>query len=125
MNKNITLIFNHFEFSKEHLSKDVFLVPQYLGKNLGFDVTVVYPKLTSNVNFPDEYNGVKLIGLNYRREIPFIPFWKHLNFYKYIIQNAKSINVLIRFHLSIHTEFISIIYKLFNRIKQFIENINI
>lgn len=115
MNKNVTLIFNHFEFSEEHLNKDVFLVPLYLGRALGFDVTVVYPNLNSNANFPKEFNGVKLVGLDYKKEIPFIPLWKHLNFYKYVIQNANLINVLVRFHLSVHTELISLIYKFFNK----------
>lgn len=111
---NITLIFNHFEFGLDHLGKDVFLIPYHLGKKLGYDVTIVYPRTTTNGDMPDYLNGVRLLPLKYRKQIPLIPFWKHLNFYIYLLRNAGSINLLMRFHLSIHTELISILYKLIN-----------
>lgn len=115
MNKgNLTLIFNHFEFGQEHLGKDVFLIPYYLGKQLGTEVTIVFPSLPTNRHFPDSYNGVRFIALKYRKNIAFLPFWKHLNFYIFLLKNSKKINYLVRFHLSIHTELISILYKLIN-----------
>ena len=44
--KNITLIFGHFE--KEHLGKDVFLVPYYLEKLYGGKTTIVNSKTETN-----------------------------------------------------------------------------
>ena len=43
---NLTLIFRCFE--EVHLGKDVFLVPYYLGKRLGYEVTIVYPLTGTN-----------------------------------------------------------------------------
>ena len=112
---NITLIFNHFEFEREHLGKDVFLIPYYLGKQLGYDVTIVYPRTTTNGDVPEYLNGVRLIPLRYRKHIPLIPIWQHVNFYIYLLKHVKTINVLMRFHLSVHTELMSIFYKKWNR----------
>ena len=112
---NLTFIFNHFEFGHEHLGKDVFLIPYHLGKQLGYDVTIVYPRTNDNKDIPESLNGVKLIPLRYKKHIPFIPFWKHLNFYIYLLKHINSINVLMRFHLSLHTELMSIIYKTLNK----------
>jgi GalNAc-alpha-(1->4)-GalNAc-alpha-(1->3)-diNAcBac-PP-undecaprenol alpha-1,4-N-acetyl-D-galactosaminyltransferase len=112
---NITLIFNHFEFGREHLGKDVFLIPHHLGKQLGYDVTIVYPRTTTNGDIPEFLNGVRLVPLRYRKHVQFIPLWQHLNFYIYLLKHVKSINVLMRFHLSVHTEFMSIFYKKLNR----------
>ena len=112
---NITLIFNHFEFEREHLGKDVFLIPYYLGKQLGYDVTIVYPRTTTNWDVPEYLNGVRLIPLRYRKHIPLIPIWQHVNFYIYLLKHVKTINVLMRFHLSVHTELMSIFYKKWNR----------
>ena len=58
MPKQLTLIFNHFE--TEHLGKDVFLVPLYLGKQLGYDVTIVYPLTETNKDFPLQIWGYSL-----------------------------------------------------------------
>lgn len=112
---NLTLIFNHFEFEREHLGKDVFLIPYELGKQLEYDVTIVYPHTRTNGDIPESLYGVKLIPLKYRKELLFIPFWKHLNFYIYLLKHAKSIDLLMRFHLSLHTELVTIFYKKINR----------
>ncbi len=115
MNKgNITLIFNHFEFGREHLGKDVFLIPYYLGKQLGYDVTIVYPRTATNGNIPESLNGVRLIPIKYKKQIPGIPIWRHINFYIYLLMHIQSINILMRFHLSLHTELMSILYKKLN-----------
>ena len=111
---NLTLIFNHFEFNYQHLNKDVFLIPYNLGKKLGYDVTIVYPLLPENQNLPFSHRGVKLERVKFRKNLKFLPFWKHINFYIYILRRALHIDVLVRFHLSTHTEFIIILFKLLN-----------
>ena len=111
--KNLTLIFNHFE--KEHLGKDVFLVPYYLGKLLHYNVTIVYPHTVTNVDFPEELKGVRLVPLKFNKRLPFSPFWYTLNFYMYLLRNARNIDLLMRFHYSLQTQLMVIFYKLLNR----------
>jgi GalNAc-alpha-(1->4)-GalNAc-alpha-(1->3)-diNAcBac-PP-undecaprenol alpha-1,4-N-acetyl-D-galactosaminyltransferase len=113
--KNITLIFNHFEFGREHLCKDVFLVPYYFGKQLNAEVKIVYPRYINNLELPAEHRGVKLISLLRRPILSRFSFWRHFNFYYYLLKNARSIDLLVRFHLTIHTELFCIIYKWLNK----------
>ena len=42
-----------------HLGKDVFLTPYYLGKELGYDVSIVYPQTETNKDLPEYYRGVR------------------------------------------------------------------
>ncbi|MDR1695702.1 MAG: glycosyltransferase family 4 protein [Endomicrobium sp.] len=110
--KTLYLVFNHFE--KEHLGKDVFLVPYYLGKIYGFDVNIVYPKTKTNAYMPKEIRGVKLIPL--KNIFAFLPskLLKELVFLFYVIKHAKSIDILMRFHLSRETVLIGTVYKWLN-----------
>ena len=111
-NKNLTLIFNHFE--KEHLGKDVFLVPYYLGKTLDYDVTIVYPRTATNKDFPKEIKGVRLIPLKFNKRLAFFPLWRTWNFYMYLIRNAYKIDLLMRFHYTVHSKLMVVLYKLLN-----------
>lgn len=111
-NKNLTLIFNHFE--KEHLGKDVFLVPYYLGKTLEYDVTIVYPRTATNKDFPKEIKGVRLIPLKFNKRLAFFPLWRTWNFYMYLIRNAYKIDFLMRFHYTVHSKLMVVLYKLLN-----------
>lgn len=110
--KNLTLIFNHFE--KEHIGKDVFLVPYYLGKMLQYDVTIVYPRTATNVDFPKELKGVRLVALDFNRRLAFFPLWRTWNFYVYLLKNARQIDFLMRFHYSVHSKLMVVLYKLLN-----------
>lgn len=111
--KNLTLIFNHFEFDEVHLAKDVFLIPYYLGKKLNYDVSVVYPRTETNQALPKYWNGVNLIPLTYINTS--LNILKSIRFYLYLILNAKKIDMLVRFHLSSHTKILAIIYKILNK----------
>ena len=113
--KNVTLIFNHFEFGREHLSKDVFLVPYYLGKELDAQVEIVYPRYFNNLELAHAHRGVKLVPLPRLSIFSRFSFWRQLNFYFYLLKNARSIDLLVRFHLTIHTELFCIIYKWLNK----------
>lgn len=113
MAKNLTLIFNHFE--KEHLGKDVFLVPYTIGKKYGFDVTIVYPLTKTNSDFPSEINGVKLHPIKPNKRKKWLPIWRTLPFYLYLLRNAKKIDLLMRIHHQDHTYFQTFLYKLLNR----------
>ena len=110
--KNLTLVFNHFE--QEHLGKDVFLVPYYLGKQLGYDITIVYKSTETNKSFPEEINGVKLIPLQVIEDNR-IPFYKqNVNSFKYIASKARQIDMLMCFHHDLLTELRVCLYKFFN-----------
>jgi len=114
-NKNITLIFNHFE--TEHLGKDVFLVPYYLGKIYNFDVKIVYPKTKTNMDFPRKIRGVTLhpmknIFSNEPHSGPRI--LRELVFLIYIIFNAKKIDILMRIAVVDETILIGAFYKWIN-----------
>lgn len=113
MAKNLTLIFNHFE--REHLGKDVFLVPYTIGKKYGLDVTIVYPLTDTNADFPSELRGVKLNPIMANRQFKMLPIWRTLPFYWYLVRNAKKIDVLMRFHHVPHTYYQTFVYKLFNK----------
>ena len=110
--KNLTLVFNHIE--QEELGKDVFLVPFYLGKQLDYDVTIVYRATETNKQFPKEINGVKLVPLKIIEDRN-LPFYKqNINNLKYIAKCAKSIDLLMCFHHDRLTELRVCLYKLFN-----------
>lgn len=113
MQKRLTLIFNHFE--EEHLGKDVFLVPKYLGRRLNASISIVYPETKTNKKFPKNIDGIDLIPLRFKKQLSWFPLWRTWNFYKYLITNAKSIDFLMRFHLrNPHSVLMGIIYKFIN-----------
>lgn len=109
MKKNLTLLFNNFE--KEHLGKDVFLVPYYLGKHYNYNVTIVFPKTRTNINIPSSIDNVNLKSIqcigNSKNELI-----ADLNLLVYLILNAKKIDCLMRFHSTHMTALIVCIYKL-------------
>lgn len=110
MNKQILLFFEYFE--EEHLCKDVFLVPMYLGRLLGKDVTIIYPLTENNKSLPSIYRGVNLKPFPiYNSNYLLIKYWY---FIKYIIINAKKIELLIRFFHCRLTLISCLLYKLFN-----------
>ena len=66
--KHFTLIFEYF--SQEHLGKDPFMVPYYLGKLLDCEVSIVYPAADNNKDLPRELKGVKLISIQIDQTVP-------------------------------------------------------
>lgn len=111
-NRTITLFFEYF--TSEHFGKDPFLVPYYLGKKLGYSVTILYPLFDTNITIPSEVKGVKMVGLplcgnentNFR--------FRYRNFYKYLWENASSIDIMIRFFDGTISREWSILYKMRN-----------
>ena len=99
--KNITLIFNSIE--EEHLGKDVFLTPFYLGRVLGYAVNIVYGPTETNKTMPKEWRGVNLHPLRQKGLLAkfFYLFW-----------HAWSIDLLMLFHFSYGTLLLGLTYKL-------------
>ena len=112
--KNLTLVFAHFE--KEHLGKDVFLVPYYLGKELSYEVTIVYKKTKTNNLFKNNtYKGVKLrslINIFKLKKLQNISFF--LSSLLYVIKNGKKIDFLMTFHFRFTSAILCVLYKMIN-----------
>lgn len=112
MQKQLTLIFGHFE--KEHFGKDVFLVPYYLGKYMNCHVTIVYPQTETNRSFPREVEGVELVPVRLRGNASTYFLHRQFPFYTYLHQHAKHIDYLMIFHHSFESEVLVLLYKIFN-----------
>lgn len=107
-NRQLTLIFSHFE--QEHLGKDVFLVPYYLGKHLDMSVEIVYPQTKTNKHFESSYRGVALHPIRCPKSQYFwiLSAW-------YLLWNAYKIDILMQFHFSKETLVSGLCYKYLNK----------
>lgn len=104
--KKLVLFYDYL--INEHFGKDVFLMPYYLGKQLGCDVSIVY--LQSEVKLPESVRGVNLIpigGNSGKKRKIFL-------YYKYVMIHARSIDYMMRFHVKFHTQLLVILYKILN-----------
>ncbi|NDV67575.1 glycosyltransferase [Dysgonomonas sp. 25] len=111
--KNLTLIFKHFE--KEHLGKDVFQVPYYLGKIHNLDVTIVCPDTETNRALGDSVRGVKIERIRSKKNISESRhFYLNSNVLKYLLRNAWKINYLMSIHGRWQVILMLFIYKLLN-----------
>ncbi|KFF18281.1 glycosyltransferase family 4 protein [Flavobacterium hydatis] len=111
--KNLTLVFN--PLWPEHISKDVFLVPYYLGKELDYNVNIVYTPSEKNKDLPKAINGVKLNPLRINRQESQSTFWEIIKTCLYIIKHAKSIDLLMFIRsCSPYYELQSLLYKKLN-----------
>lgn len=109
MRKNLTLILNRFE--REDIGKDIFFVAYLLGKKLQYSVTLVYPHSKDNTDFPEYLHGVHLVPLKLRGSESSFSFYRLLPMYWYLLQHACSITILMRFHATLHTKLMAILYK--------------
>ncbi|WP_288241811.1 glycosyltransferase family 4 protein [uncultured Bacteroides sp.] len=112
MQKQLTLIFGHFE--EEHLGKDVFLVPYYLNKFMNCHVTIVYPQTDTNRSFPNKIKGVELMPVHLLGNEKSCFLYRQLPFYSYLRKNAKQIDYLMLFHHTLESEVLCILYKMYN-----------
>ena len=110
---NLTLIFNAFE--QEHIGKDVFLVPYYLGKIFNVNVRIVYSKTKTNRNLPRNIRGVKLVPLRNIFCKCSNELLRNLAFIIYILFHASDTDLLMQFYFSNPSAIIGIIYKVFNK----------
>ncbi|MDR2545718.1 MAG: glycosyltransferase [Methanobrevibacter sp.] len=111
--KRFVLYYDNFE--KEHLGKDVFLVPYNINKLYGFDIIIVYSQTITNKNFSTTYRGIKLkpLGKNILG-ITHINFIKNFLFLIYLIINARKIDILCLFNIYPLTMIFSTIHKILN-----------
>lgn len=107
--RTLTLIFSNVE--EAHLGKDVFLVPYYLGKELGCEVSIYFPQTETNKNLPSTHRGVKLCPIPKREgENKFIRRAKTLFT---LLKVFRQSDVLMLFHYYyMMTPYMGVIYKL-------------
>lgn len=110
--KNITLFFEHFQAI--HFEKDPFMVPYYLGKMLGYTVTIIYPQLKENKNLPSEYKGVNLTPIQVYGSWNTNPAIRYIPIYQYLRKNAKQIDIFMCFFLDRKSELCTLVYKHYN-----------
>lgn len=111
-NKKLTLIFNNF--NQEHFGKDVFLVPYYLGKEKNLDVSIIYPQTDKNKDLSKNVRGVTLIPVKSSSRSQVNPISKELFSFIYLLKNANKIDYLMRFHFSMASSLMIILYKILN-----------
>ena len=107
MEEKQTIVLFYDYFRNVHFGKDVFLAPYFLGKQLSYNVKIVY--LRCEEELPHIYKGVELVPIGNKSQ------WVSRIFYCfYLIFNANKIDVMMRFHLKRYTYLLVILYKLFN-----------
>lgn len=111
--RRFVLIFNHFE--EVHLGKDVYLFPYYWKQEYGDEVEIVYPSTPMNKDFPSSIKGVKLSALRSLGNTTSFFLYREWNFVVYLLKNARSIDILFRFHYTLMTAIMILLYKFFNK----------
>ena len=108
-NKNLTLFFEFFDH--EHLGKDPFMVPYYLGCMLDCSVTIIYPRSESNKDLPSEVKGVRLVPLPLYGTGSSRCIIRYQAFFKYLWKHARNIDVFMRFF---YADSLTLFYKFLN-----------
>jgi len=106
--RNITLIYTT-PVENQHLGKDVFLVPYYIGKIFNLKVKIIYAKSKTNKNLPSYFRDVVLTPKNTPEVL--------LEIYDlfYILFHAKKIDFFMRFFFSNTSAITGFLYKKLNK----------
>ena len=112
-------IFLHIseEFEYTWLGKDNGMIPIYMAEKLGYDSKILTVNLKNDL--PDIERGVEFVKV--KRKFAFLSnfaYWtklvKRYNLFKYLIKNAKNIDVLMLFHVSRCSYWYAYFYKKLN-----------
>jgi len=109
--KNLTLIYTT-SIENEHIGKDVFLVPYYIGKIFNHNVNIVYANSKNNKQLPSRIRDVTLIS---KKNISSNKTLLELYDFFYILFNAKRIDFFMRFFFSNITAITGLLYKKLNK----------
>ena len=110
--KKMTLIVNH-PWDDVFEGKDVFLVPCYIGKVYHYDVKIVFP--SNHLHKAKKIRDVELFPLLYVKKLSPFSFVFGFKLMKYLYCNARKIDLFMRFHVTITTAIMIIVYKRLNR----------
>ncbi len=103
--KTIVLFYDYLR--NVHFGKDVFLTPFFIGKQLSYNVKIVY--LRCEEELPCVYKGVELIPIGHK-----FKWVSRILYCCYLMLNANKIDIMMRFHLKRSTYLLILLYKLFN-----------
>jgi len=115
MKKTFLHISEEFEYT--WIGKDNGMIPIYMNEELGYESKILTVNLKKDL--PDEVRGIKIIKV--KRIFSFLSnfaYWtklvKRINIFKYLIKNAKNIDVLMLFHVSRCSYWYAYFYKKYN-----------
>lgn len=111
--KNLTLIFKNFEI--EHINKEVFMVPYYLGKINNMNVKIVCPETESNKELGNKIDGVELIKIANKGKANSNSFYLNRKVLTYLLKNARQIDLFLCFHAYYPVIFLAFIYRILNK----------
>lgn len=116
MKKNFLHIHDEFEYT--WLGKDNGMIPIYMSEVCGYNSYI----LTNDIKheLPDVFRSVHIVKVKRLfKKIGnfayFIKLLRRLNIFKYLIKNAKEIDVLMLFHISRCSYWYAFVYKLLNK----------
>ena len=116
MKKNFLHIHDEFEYT--WLGKDNGMIPIYISEVCGYNSYI----LTNDIKheLPDVFRSVHIVKVKRLfKKIGnfayFIKLLRRLNIFKYLIKNAKEIDVLMLFHISRCSYWYAFVYKLLNK----------
>ena len=105
------------EFEYTWIGKDNGMIPIYMNEELSYESKILTVNLKKDL--PDEVRGIKIIKV--KRIFSFLSnfaYWtklvKRINIFKYLIKNAKNIDVLMLFHVSRCSYWYAYFYKKYN-----------
>lgn len=115
MKKTFLHISEEFEYT--WIGKDNGMIPIYMNEELSYESKILTVNLKKDL--PDEVRGIKIIKV--KRIFSFLSnfaYWtklvKRINIFKYLIKNAKNIDVLMLFHVSRCSYWYAYFYKKYN-----------
>ncbi len=115
--KNATMIFKQLELV--HVYKDIGMIPIYLSRKFRLKSSIVCFDEAMNSDVPEEIETVRIVKIkNWLRLFSRVPVLKELiciPILLYIIKNARKIDLLILFHLTIENFIFIFFYKLLRR----------
>ena len=106
MNNTIKILAYAFQFQEMFLSKDIFLIPYYISKELGGECKYLYTQNLGNTEIPKLHRGVTIEQTKNKN------VWKV--FLKEILTHAKDIDVLFLTGSSAVHMFATFLYKKIN-----------
>lgn len=116
MKKNFLHIHDEFEYT--WLGKDNGMIPIYMSEVCGYNSYI----LTNDIKheLPDVFRSVHIVKVKrlftkIGNFAYFIKLLRRLNIFRYLIKNAKEIDVLMLFHISRCSYWYAFVYKLLNK----------
>lgn len=99
----------HFDLqyvTKDHLGKDVFLVPHMLSERLGFPAHIAIEAAPANADLPPIYRNIRIHRLHTGQKLR-----RWISHALFVLRHARRYDIFIRFHLTAPTILLGCLYK--------------